>query len=1088
MKNSKNIKYIKNTNFKNFKNMQGRLNFNNLQKINYATKREYSTVETVNSINSIKDNIKDNIKDSIKDSIKDTNKDTKIKLKLRQLIGGAGYTSYKNLYDVGNIEELLENSELLLEKIQKFLSSLNESKTYTVLSVVRWSNYETGYTKGITMGKSFKITRENSGKILVKKIINEIIGVLSRYGIESSESELVLMYREWLDLSNFNCNLSTVSKTIDEEFSKELNKKCQNTKIKNRLEKILLNSYNSILMNKYGTEILENGQVIGYKLLEDEGVVVNRVVDSQGVESNLVTVKEIINGKLNVDGELIKWKDTKTFDGFVRDMDNLKIYFNEDGGVIKTEGEYNFPNFPVTNIDFKSNLKLGALDFETFGENGLGNQSVYAGGWGTEKINKYFYIEEAESSLNVVKRTIESIFEHPELDGYTFFAHNLGRFDSLFLIRAAVEMEDITIKPIWKDNSIISLSIKHKKSKQKIKILDSIQFIKGSLREILESFNCKVRKDYFPYRFVNKNNLFYKGPKPNISYFDNTPSEAYDKIPLQWDLKAETLNYLESDIKGLLEFITKFSESTFKNYSLNITKFSTAPAVSLGIFTSGFYDEDKNKIKMVKGKVEEDIRQSYFGGNVEVFVNETFQGFGYDMNSQYPKAMLNDMPVGNPIYTTDKNLENIFGFVYGKVTPPSVEILRVPFIQYRDPSTGSVSCPRGEFYRMIFSEEIKYAIEQGYKFEVIYAYKFNRGKGLFKEFVEKHYELKKTACDPLRRNMSKLLLNSLYGKFGMKEQDNKLKIMSVESANKIQKNYNYSIFANLNKDKVLVRYSSRINESLRKLFKEQENTEGKYKMNEIGLGKNKGVNSAVQIASAIASYARMSINVYKNIPGNPCIMSDTDSIVLPYELEAKEVGPELGQMKLEYEIKHGIFIRKKRYAIKTSTDKIIIKVSGANKHNLNFNHFIDLLKGKNVKTKRLSFNVDWAKLEVHIVESTINLQGLVIEPIRILNKQTLTQTKAISFPKAYPLIIYSVGSDSKIKDTAQDIDKGNSDSENVVINLPSPTELCKELSNWDRNYIMYKLLGYTIAEQNTLQANRILSNIKKIIDKINELN
>ena len=35
--------------------------------------------------------------------------------------------------------------------------------------------------------------------------------------------------------------------------------------------------------------------------------------------------------------------------------------------------------------------------------------------------------------------------------------------------------------------------------------------------------------------------------------------------------------------------------------------------------------------------------------------------------------------------------------------------------------------------------------------------------------------------------MSKLLLNSLYGKFGMKEQDSKLKIMSVESAKQIKK-------------------------------------------------------------------------------------------------------------------------------------------------------------------------------------------------------------------------------------------------------------------------------------------------------------
>jgi hypothetical protein len=90
-----------------------------------------------------------------------------------------------------------------------------------------------------------------------------------------------------------------------------------------------------------------------------------------------------------------------------------------------------------------------------------------------------------------------------------------------------------------------------------------------------------------------------------------------------------------------------------------------------------------------------------------------------------------------------------------------------------------------------------------------------------------------------------------------------------------------------------------------------KNKNGNFKMNEIGLSRRKGVISAVQIASAVASYARMSINEYKNIPGNPCIKSDTDSAILSQKLYNSLVGPELGQMKLEQEIKHGIFIRKK---------------------------------------------------------------------------------------------------------------------------------------------------------------------------------
>lgn len=40
-------------------------------------------------------------------------------------------------------------------------------------------------------------------------------------------------------------------------------------------------------------------------------------------------------------------------------------------------------------------------------------------------------------------------------------------------------------------------------------------------------------------------------------------------------------------------------------------------------------------------------------------------------------------------------------------------------------------------------------------------------------------------------------------------------------------------------------------------------------------------------------------------------MSDTDSVILPYPLSKDLVGKELGQLKLEYNIKKAIFIRKK---------------------------------------------------------------------------------------------------------------------------------------------------------------------------------
>ena len=105
--------------------------------------------------------------------------------------------------------------------------------------------------------------------------------------------------------------------------------------------------------------------------------------------------------------------------------------------------------------------------------------------------------------------------------------------------------------------------------------------------------------------------------------------------------------------------------------------------------------------------------------------------------------MLNDMPVGDPLFSLETNLDKIFGFVYGEIYCPDENILQVPFIQHKDPFNRMNSCPRGKFSRLIFSEELKYAIKFGYKINIKYCYQFNRGKDLFTKYVEDHYEIKK---------------------------------------------------------------------------------------------------------------------------------------------------------------------------------------------------------------------------------------------------------------------------------------------------------------------------------------------------------
>jgi len=529
--------------------------------------------------------------------------------------------------------------------------------------------------------------------------------------------------------------------------------------------------------------------------------------------------------------------------------------------------------------------------------------------------------------------------------------------------------------------------------------------LNASLDSLCKSFDIVHKKGIFPHAFVNKDNLNYIGETPSFHYFKKMPLSTYNSIySSNWDLKHESLKYLESDVLGLLEVMTKFNDKIFNLYSLNITNFVTAPKLAAAIFTSNFYkNSDDLKIKMIRGNVEKDIRTAYYGGNVDAYINKIDKAFYYDMNSQYPFAMLNDLPVGNPTVSIDKNLDNYFGFVYGEITAPSYERLRVPYIQLRDEKTDIISCPRGKFSRFIFSEEMKEAIKDGYSIKIKFGYKFERGKNLFKQYVDNFYEIKKNTKDPVERALSKLMLNSLYGKFGMKDIVSNMKILSKKEANKITKNYNYSIFADLGKDKVLVKYSSKLPEPLTALIKDNND-----KMNEIPIStisRSRGVPSAVHISAAISAYARMSINKFKNIPGNPCIYSDTDSVVLPKQLPINIIGKELGQMKLEHQIDKGIFIRKKLYAIIDHLGNSIIKSSGVKSDTLNFEKFKLLLAGDSVNCIALSFEVIWKDLNINIVNRSINLKGLQGKIIDIKDHYDINFKHIV--PYTPPKILYN---------------------------------------------------------------------------------
>jgi hypothetical protein len=77
------------------------------------------------------------------------------------------------------------------------------------------------------------------------------------------------------------------------------------------------------------------------------------------------------------------------------------------------------------------------------------------------------------------------------------------------------------------------------------------------------------------------------------------------------------------------------------------------------------------------------IRLGYIGGSTDYYYKYGEDLKHYDVNSLYPKAMCNPMPIEflGEINGSEIELENVFGFVEAKITTP--ENLTIPLLPHK---------------------------------------------------------------------------------------------------------------------------------------------------------------------------------------------------------------------------------------------------------------------------------------------------------------------------------------------------------------------------------------------------------------------
>jgi hypothetical protein len=335
------------------------------------------------------------------------------------------------------------------------------------------------------------------------------------------------------------------------------------------------------------------------------------------------------------------------------------------------------------------------------------------------------------------------------------------------------------------------------------------------------------------------------------------------------------------------------------------------------------------------------------------------------------------MPVGQPFFFEGdiRAIEPLaYGFFYCEIVSPAY--LEHPILQRRiKTSEGTRTIAGlGSWTGWICSAEMDNAVKFGYTFKIIRGYQFETGD-LFSKFVSRMYELRQEYPKGHPMNQTaKLMVNSLYGKFGMRSEFTRVDIYAIKTEeDKVLFRELLDIWGTTVKDFILLDNQLIVLRDSRVDIRNTPEDSDNYH----------GVEANIAVASAITANARIHMSIFKNNPDFNLYYSDTDSVFTDKELPENMVGKGLGQVKLEYVNNKAVFLAPKVYALETD-DKTIIKVKGLTHDQiskLSFNDIEALL----VKDSSREFNQEkWFK---NLLEGEISINNQIYTLKQTSNKR-----------------------------------------------------------------------------------------------------
>jgi hypothetical protein len=406
-----------------------------------------------------------------------------------------------------------------------------------------------------------------------------------------------------------------------------------------------------------------------------------------------VSLDALIN-KVTISGASdLKWTDTKLPGGvgFKREIGKSTKYF-VDGVNVLNKQVLPAKSFRKVSPDNKIGGAFITMDIETNNQDGKLIPYLICAYNGTDKISSYG-LDQKGLFTNFINGLLNETFSPG--NNLTVYAHNLSGFDGIFLMKHLLSFGKV--EPLIFNGKLMCIKVKTLSGKT-ITFKDSYLMLPLSLRQLCVAFNISVPKSYFPFNLTNIN---YTCVFPQFEHWTGITQAVYDSIKLDfknkmWSFQQEAIKYCELDCQCLHEVLTQFNELIFNEFSINIHKTLTLPAVAMRIFKSHYMPA--NTIYQISAEVEQNIRQSYTGGAVDVYIPHNRIGsfslpikamftklFSYDVNALYPTAMAtHPMPIGRPI-AFEGDIRRIypdaFGFFYCKITSP--DYLEHPILQRR---------------------------------------------------------------------------------------------------------------------------------------------------------------------------------------------------------------------------------------------------------------------------------------------------------------------------------------------------------------------------------------------------------------------